>query len=109
MENQLPVGERDLADNSENFALVNEIIPTADTYNIENIVTTTTAKAALGAHKESVAEGFSDSLFAKLLGVGHRFSSDIQGTKIDYNVYKKSLSSNIFFKKRNNIYLIRKA
>ena len=82
MENQLPDGERDLADNSENFALVNEIIPTADTYNIENIVTTTTtAKAALGAHKESVAEGFSDSLFAKLLGVGHRFSSDFQGKK----------------------------
>ncbi len=75
MENQLAVGERVLADNSENFALVNDNINTADTYNI----VTTTAKAALVAHKESVAEGFSDSLFAKLLGVGHRFSSDIQG------------------------------
>ena len=80
MENQQAVGERVLADNSENFALVNDNINTADTYNIDNIVTTT-AKVSL-AHKESVAEGFSDSLFAKLLGVGHRFSSDIQGRKL---------------------------
>ena len=82
MENQQAVGERILADNSENFALVNDNINTADTYNIDNIVTTT-AKVSL-AHKESVAEGFSDSLFAKLLGVGHRFSSDIQGMKLIY-------------------------